>query len=1044
MEGLGSVQTAVRNYKDLFSFKKFAKDTLIPAYFPDQDVSTLNIGMIGYATELIATATEDSFNTVSTLIKEMFPNKAQLPESIYSYAAMFQLSNAFANACECRFLLIFEEAMVREMLETINEQEGKAVNRLYLDKDTQIVIEDVPFVLDYDIELTMKEIQGETVYSAKYVIVPFKNSISKIENPYIKVRKSEDNYLALEVIGHQCFRDGDTYPIVNNSKINYPTIDIPINGKLAGFDILYKEPGEDEFHTQLETRVIDSAALKTPFCYYRMKDENTLQISFSNMDNYFQPRFNSEIKVTLYTTTGSKGKFETYIGNNIDVICTSERYWYNESFVLAATVTSSSSGGTETLPLEDLQNLVVEKFSTANALTTDADLEFYFYNYQYRYNNNIKFIKRRDDVAERLYAGYLIMRDERYIYPTNTLDLSINYLDMYNPTSGFLYTLDPGAVFIYDGDCIDRVVPMKTNKHDMIENEYYRWCMRYDTELPYGVAYKDQPFQEWRFKYIFMEEYYDLHKDDIINNEDATLPVTLQMKYPDKEEYIRNVLNSLIPEYHTEEFDFPDREYIEWDHSHVSDILTVFDDEFIKLTEEDPHGFYFSNPFLLALTVKPNIFGYYLTVVDKKALLDFVNYNPDSFLQFIINQVHVTRVLSKEKRYDFSVAILPSVKWEPEILIPSYFGMDVEDEEGNIEHIDLDYHDNPLRIILAFQDKKEEDACYIELIPKLIDIEDRMTFYGSIYTDDHITATGNFRLVQHPNSDTSIVFMTNQEGHLIPMEDAVLNIYTLYREPETEFERITNNKFVEYDPTLVEYSWTNEFSTHSDKVTFIKPLNMIRSNMYFRDDRSIYVNTGDTYVYSVPFLRHSILTHKKPTGEVDEEMIQKFNTFINQFLMQYENMDAVLNTTLRNTSHIDLKFYNTFGKGKNYLIGETQKRIDRVNLAIHFDVYVGKGTDLVAKKIEIQNFIKDDIETINEHGANDLFISNLMRKIENNFGYVQHLKFRGINEYDTEYQSIISIATDINELSKEERFKYIPEMLVCNIEDIHLLMIEAE
>lgn len=112
-----TVQTAVRNYKDIFSFKKFAHDTLVKYYFPDQEVSTLNVGTIGFVTEEIGTGIEDSFFTVSTLIKEMFPNKAQLPESIFSYAAMFQLSNAFSEAAECKFLLVFEEDMIRKTIE---------------------------------------------------------------------------------------------------------------------------------------------------------------------------------------------------------------------------------------------------------------------------------------------------------------------------------------------------------------------------------------------------------------------------------------------------------------------------------------------------------------------------------------------------------------------------------------------------------------------------------------------------------------------------------------------------------------------------------------------------------------------------------------------------------------------------------------------------------------------------------------------------------------------------------------------------------------
>lgn len=1018
---MADFETATRNYRDLFSFKEYALE-LAKKYFPDQDVSTLNIGMIGFASELLGTATEDSFNTISVLIKEMFPNKAQLPDSIYSHAAIFQLANSFASAAACRFLLVFEEDTISKKMDEVNSL-GANISTIYLDKDTQIIVEDKIFTLDYDIAITRKVINGETVYSAKYETLPFTNSISGITNPYIKVRKSKENYLALEIIGHQCIRTEEYESIINNTKINYPTIDIPFEGKLAGFDVLYKTPSEDEFNTQMKTLVVESQALEEPSCFYRIKDEGVLQLSFSNLDTYFQPKFNSELKVTLYITDGKQGNFDIYNGSNIEVICNSDNYWYNTNIVFGATTVSGSTGGMDSLTLDELQELVVEKYSTANALTTDNDLEMFFRNYQYRYNNNIKFIKRRDDVAERLFSGYLIMNNDGYIYPTNTLDLSINYLDMYNPTEGYLYTMDPGVVFTYEDGRIDRLVPVFKKEYNERLAYYYDWCHEKHPDWEYGLGDKDVPFSVWGKKFQYCQNQYNEFPEN-----DA-----MKEKYETDIDYAKAVMNG------DETFDF-----VGWNTYHPvdgEDFLTVYDSELHTLVAENPSNFYFSNPFLIALTIKPNIFGYYLTIQDQYSLLDFTDFNDDSFLQFIMTQLHMTRDLSNDKTYHFSVDMMPSVKSEAEDLIPSYFGIrDAETDEITYPS----YKENPLRVILAFQNDDEEDACYIELVPTTVGSEDKITFTGSFSTDDHITTSGNFKVISDPNGKSEMVYMTNPESKMLPMENVTAKIYTLYREPETKYTRKTENYFVKYDSTLAEYAWTNVFSTYSDPLTFIKPLNVIRSSVYFRDDRAIKINTGDVYIYSMPFFKYELMTHTKDTGEKNEEMIQKFNKLITDFLLQYENLETVLNDTLRNTSHIDVKFYNTYGKSKNYLIGDDEELIDKVNISIKFDVYVSKGTDLVAAKKDIQLFIKDKVETINELGSNDLFISNLIRMIENNFAYVDHLKFKGINNYSTDYQTIKNITKDLNDLSKDERYKYIPEMLVCNTEDILLTMYEVE
>ena len=56
-----------RNYKDLFSYKKFVQSTMIPKYFPDEDISTLNVGLMGLVTEQTGIVIEDTFNAVSTM-----------------------------------------------------------------------------------------------------------------------------------------------------------------------------------------------------------------------------------------------------------------------------------------------------------------------------------------------------------------------------------------------------------------------------------------------------------------------------------------------------------------------------------------------------------------------------------------------------------------------------------------------------------------------------------------------------------------------------------------------------------------------------------------------------------------------------------------------------------------------------------------------------------------------------------------------------------------------------------------------------------------
>ena len=76
--------------------------------------------------------------------------------------------------------------------------------------------------------------------------------------------------------------------------------------------------------------------IKSPFCYYKLKDEHTLEITFTTRDGYFMPAFNSEIKIVMYTTLGEAGNFDIYNGSDVTFEIFDDVYTYNKSITIAA------------------------------------------------------------------------------------------------------------------------------------------------------------------------------------------------------------------------------------------------------------------------------------------------------------------------------------------------------------------------------------------------------------------------------------------------------------------------------------------------------------------------------------------------------------------------------------------------------------------------------------------------------------------------------------------------------------------------------------
>ena len=1044
-----------RSYRDNFSIKEFTENNLVAKYFSDIDPSLRTVGMIAFTTEQIANISEDVFNSGTVLFRETYPNRAQIPESIYSHAAIFQLQNVFSTAASCDFLLVMEEeAIIKNMVDNYSN----GIYYFYIDKDTTLYVEDIPFVIDYDIEMTIvkrtSELYGdEYLFSASYLIPEnFKNSMSDIRSPYIKVRRSDDGYVALEIHCHQCLRSVEYHDVLTNNTINYKTVDIDFEGKIAGFDIMYRSPNSTTFDTQLEKLVVYSQPVATPFCYYQMFDENTIRISFNTKDDFFSPEYGSELQVIIYNTLGEAGNFDIYNGNDITIIPTDEKYKYANNYLTAAKPFTSSSGGADSLSIDALQSLAVMGYRTATALTTEYDLAEYFSNYKYLYNNSdILFIKKRNDIYERIYAAFMIMRKNDYIFKTNTLNLFLNLSEMEEPEQD-IFMLEPGMLFTAN-----------------------------DTS---GFA---QFLRDPEYNEQFYEEYLQAL-------EDGTIP------------YIPDGIDKTdLPAYLDRPASFAEFKR----RNGYDDKLSIFEfedyDELRKYDSPSDSKFLYINPFLIRFKKRPNLVSLYMTYIYQTALVDFTWQNTASYVQFIMYQVELTRAFSNEKKYTLTTRLLPSITVSDEYPVIQQKDVITEDEEGE-EEITKEYilndpyavFDNDLRVFAVIKDSTR-DICCIEMTPtEFNQTTQNFTFSVDFYTDDHITSDGKLRLLENEiyldleyggyyiadefnegyyirydkEGDiiesfvmAATVYKRAEEGLaqryckvypmdpntddiLIPMTDVTCRIYTLYRRkyspdegglvpiptPETSHPLMNIE-----DLKLDGYILTNEYQTASDPLTFLKPLNNVRSNLVFKDytlAEEITDEEGnisykydydimDVDMFSLPFVRWNL-----------NENPDNLAYFMNSFLAQYNALTEIIHTQLRNETSIDVKFYNTYGRSRDFRIGEELELLSTVNLTITFDMWFVPGTDTLNVKNEVKEFIKQEIETINSSGMNNLYISNLLRKIENQFAYVDHIRFKGINHYDTTYQAIKNYVEDLDDLTVEERRYYVPELLVIDLDDI--------
>ena len=874
----------VKKYTSLYDIKDYALNTLGPKYFPKDVIEGYNVGLLGYTLDIMTNTTEDIFNTVPIVINEMYPNLAQMPNSIYNYASLFQEDNLLATPAvmECIILLPLDS-----LLEHSDVGSDGTYRKFVLDQRTQVVVEGHRFILDYDVLITMRPYRGDYILTASY-LMEYNNTLSGIKNPYIKYQKYNYNgtkYIAMLVKMRRCDKFIYSTRIIDNDRINLAKVTVKFDEQLAGFEVFYRE-SSDYKYTQLQKRIVNSKAIKEPFCYYKLKNNNELEITFTTRENYFKPKFNSELVVEYYTTDGSKGNFDLYQGYDIEVYRNSEKYEANSRVPVIAIVQSASTTGKDTPDLLELRDRTADCFATVDSYTTEADLQRHFNSFDITNETRVTFIKKRDDIFDRLYTAFSICKDSLgSYYKTNTLHLKI-YKDQFDHQfeQSKRLILKPSNVFVYDGNST-------------------KFMVKADTD------------------------------------------------------------NSLDLE---------------------------FNNKFI-----------YQNPFLMTVS-DSGVVGYYLNNINDKIPLDYEYVNDSSLVQFICNNLYVYRSsLNNENTYKFRLYLTAT---DVDIESP------MVDEAGN--------DTGRVKVVLSFLQKNGKEIAYVEC--KLIEFDKegmRYMFEGEVSTDDYISITEAVRLY-----DLKSVVDGKDTVQMIPMTNLKMNIYTFFEYVDSR----SQNNFT-HIPGFENLTLTNKYTTEETRVELITPLNMLKSHMVWTkpDDG------GETYltIKDVP-----VMQWKK---QIKPEDITEFDRFVSILSSQYNYMAEIMSKKVNNYS-IDMKFYNTYGKSTNFVVGEEQTLLNHVNCILYLKVYPyirSEGAKLVT---DMKMFIKEYFESVNIENNDGIFISNLIQQLENTFPQIRYLKFESINGYPSEYQSIENVTVDINDLTKEDRIEFVPEYLNIELEDIYI------
>ena len=449
IEKIGNQNIYVRNYTSNFDIKEFIHTVLMPKAFPGIPMNKLNLGLTGIVSEVLGQGIEDAFGTASLMMNEAFITRSVLPNSIYSEAALFDLGYQFAKPSQCNFVI---QLWVDDILKHATRVANTSTMRYRLDKNTRVLLGQNTYRFDYDVIIDYQYIDDNLVFNIYYDMEE-RNSLATVASKYIRHQLTSIGWLVLFVN----LQEFDRKVVENNITDNLVTVNSDIllrwTNQIAGMDLVYITP--QGIRLPMKKKIQYTPEDHEPFAWYSFYDEQTIRLSFSANKGYFQPAFNSRIEATLYTTHGAAANFDSYDRKSaVPVQKTGNRFEYNTTTRIVALCYSGSTGGMDKGDLEDLRSDVIAAYNSVGVLTTDNDLQLWFERYGKRHGSDATFFKRRDDPSGRLYAQFIALRNQSYVFPTNTLGIDvtskdvdyINYDSDGNPSE---FIIKPGHLWEY-------------------------------------------------------------------------------------------------------------------------------------------------------------------------------------------------------------------------------------------------------------------------------------------------------------------------------------------------------------------------------------------------------------------------------------------------------------------------------------------------------------------------------------------------------------------------------------------------------------------
>ena len=499
---------------------------------------------------------------------------------------------------------------------------------------------------------------------------------------------------------------------------------------------------------------------------------------------------------------------------------------------------------------------------------------------------------------------------------------------------------------------------------------------------------------------------------------------------------------------------------------------------------------YFTNPFLIGVSLTPNNVGYYMLSSDNYLPIEYTYVNDQSAQQFIGSTLSIYRnSIGGANYYKFRILLTPASNIDNTTLITIN---DTQLEENQIrakyngrvinEEYYFDTANNYGYVRFTVEYDTDDDAQKIEYIqasnafsiitdesgsyPRSITGYKMLFKVGDTFIANDVLATKRVTDLSNLLICGDLNYNLYSNGYYIPFiiqeYDVTTGGYVMegYIASNDEIdlsEKLTithgiydktgnehQNLSIEMGNQILEMNvlYNNEDLNGENKFRFFSGLNKYTlTNTYINNENKTF-----NFIGTLPFIRSVV--DFAPGGKdpndykiiIDETPVIGARWATNQdnydyFISKYTELNTQLNSAyymLENNFSIDSKFYNTYGKARFYTVGnkaDSMVKLDSVRCKFHFGVKLNTITSTEQFISSFRKYIQEYIENDDKitTSGQDLFIMNLISDLRMNFSEIAYLEYYGFNSYDYMAQKVVG--PDLTDYQQ----KFIPEFLNLDI-----------